>query len=130
MLVFFWQATLDSDAQTRAVYALGSIPAVLFDIRELPPDVVMVPAWASVPTSMFLHGGWMHLLGFLIQAIYMPASLVLVLWLGLQLLSSWLSSGQEGGVAFGAHIGGFVAGLLLIPLFKRRGVPLLAPPRR
>jgi len=69
-------------------------------------------------------------IGFLIQPIYLPASLVLVFWFGLQLLSSWLSTGEEGGVAFAAHIGGFVAGLLFIPLFKRRGVPLLAPPRR
>jgi membrane associated rhomboid family serine protease len=30
-------------------------------------------------------------------------------------------------VAFGAHAGGFVAGLLLIPLFKRRGVRLFRP---
>jgi membrane associated rhomboid family serine protease len=29
-----------------------------------------------------------------------------------------------GGVALGAHIGGFVAGMLLIPLFKDRHVPL------
>jgi membrane associated rhomboid family serine protease len=29
-----------------------------------------------------------------------------------------------GGVAFGAHVGGFIAGMLLVPLFKRRGVPL------
>jgi membrane associated rhomboid family serine protease len=27
-------------------------------------------------------------------------------------------------VAFGAHVGGFLAGLLLIPLFKQPGVPL------
>ena len=34
------------------------------------------------------------------------------------------------GVAFGAHIGGFVAGLALVPLFKRRNVRLLHPGRR
>jgi membrane associated rhomboid family serine protease len=207
VLVFLWQISLDTEAQTLAVYALGSIPAVLFNIRELPAELVMVPTWATVFTSMFLHGGWMHLLGnmlylwifgnnvedamghvrfiffyllcgtvavfaqalpdpesqlpmvgasgaisgvlgaylllfpharvlvgipfgFLLQTLYMPASLVLVLWFGLQLLSSWLSSGQEGGVAFGAHVGGFVAGLVLIPLFKRREVRLFAPRRR
>jgi membrane associated rhomboid family serine protease len=32
--------------------------------------------------------------------------------------------GSEGGIAFGAHIGGFVAGFLLVTIFKRRGVPL------
>jgi membrane associated rhomboid family serine protease len=41
-----------------------------------------------------------------------------------------LASGPEipgdtqGRIAFGAHIGGFVAGLLLVTIFKRRGVPL------
>jgi membrane associated rhomboid family serine protease len=31
---------------------------------------------------------------------------------------------SEGGVAFGAHIGGFIAGCLLVTIFKRRNVPL------
>ncbi len=56
--------------------------------------------------------------------------MVLALWFGLQLLNSYLSASQEGGVAFGAHVGAFVVGMLLIPLFKRRGVWLLAPRRR
>jgi len=33
-------------------------------------------------------------------------------------------------VAFGAHIGGFLAGIALIPFFKRRGVRLFAPGHR
>jgi membrane associated rhomboid family serine protease len=32
-------------------------------------------------------------------------------------------------VAFRAHIGGFVAGMALVPLFKRRDVRLWHPPR-
>jgi len=31
---------------------------------------------------------------------------------------------REGGIAFAAHIGGFIAGLVLVALFKRRDVPL------
>ena len=31
---------------------------------------------------------------------------------------------NEGGIAFGAHIGGFIAGLLLVAFFKKRSVPL------
>ena len=31
---------------------------------------------------------------------------------------------SEGGIAFGAHIGGFVAGFALVTFFKRRDVPL------
>jgi membrane associated rhomboid family serine protease len=30
----------------------------------------------------------------------------------------------QGGIAFGAHIGGFIAGLLLVAIFKKRSVPL------
>jgi membrane associated rhomboid family serine protease len=32
-------------------------------------------------------------------------------------------------VAFGAHIGGFIAGMVLLPFFKRRDVRLFAPSR-
>ena len=35
-----------------------------------------------------------------------------------------MSSGEGGGVAFRAHIGGFIAGMALIALFKRREVRL------
>jgi membrane associated rhomboid family serine protease len=31
---------------------------------------------------------------------------------------------SQGGIAFGAHIGGFIAGLALITFFKHRHVPL------
>jgi membrane associated rhomboid family serine protease len=37
---------------------------------------------------------------------------------------------ERGGVAWGAHIGGFVAGVALIPLFKRRDVRLFHPGHR
>ena len=62
ILVFFWQLSLGRYGQ-HAIYSLGLIPAVLFDIKSLPPDLVMVPAWTTLFTSMFLHGGWMHLIG-------------------------------------------------------------------
>jgi membrane associated rhomboid family serine protease len=41
-------------------------------------------------------------------------------WFLQQLLSAVLSIGQnEGGVAFGAHVGGFVTGIVLVKLFCR-----------
>jgi membrane associated rhomboid family serine protease len=53
------------------------------------------------------------------------------MWFVTQLLSGGMSIGSEGGgVAFFAHIGGFVAGMALIGLFKRPDVPFLAPSRR
>jgi membrane associated rhomboid family serine protease len=52
---------------------------------------------------------------------YAPALLVIGLWIVLQLFSgfgSLQSTGEQGGVAYMAHIGGFVAGLLLTFLFR------------
>jgi membrane associated rhomboid family serine protease len=66
-------------------------------------------------------------IGFLIIGLgRWPAIWVLVAWFVMQLAMGLFSaaSSAPGGVAFGAHIGGFVAGCLLVTLFKRRGVPL------
>ena len=204
VLVFLWQVGLPPAEGRAAVYALGMIPAVLFGDAALPPDIVMVPAVATLFTSMFLHGGWMHLignmlylwifadnvedamghgrfvafyalcglaaafaqaaldpasevpmvgasgaisgvlgaylllhpkahvlvlipLGILTQLVRLPALVVLGLWFVLQLAQQVMAgTGGGGGVAFMAHIGGFVAGMVLIPLFKRRRVPLFA----
>ena len=49
-----------------------------------------------------------------------PAWFVLGQWFGIQLLSSYGAPQVGGGVAFWAHIGGFVAGLALIKLFENR----------
>ncbi|PSQ92901.1 MAG: rhomboid family intramembrane serine protease, partial [Proteobacteria bacterium SW_6_67_9] len=61
--VFLWQFSLVQSAQREMVFALGMIPAVLFGQASLPPDVALVPPVATLFTSMFLHGGWMHLIG-------------------------------------------------------------------
>ncbi|MCG8555087.1 MAG: rhomboid family intramembrane serine protease [Proteobacteria bacterium] len=58
-----------------------------------------------------------------VQIISVPAFLMLLWWIGYQVLAglpSLLSSQQSvsGGVAFWAHIGGFIAGVLLIKLFE------------
>jgi membrane associated rhomboid family serine protease len=53
-----------------------------------------------------------------------PALLAIGIWIGLQLFSgigSIESAGKTGGVAYMAHIGGFVAGFLLTFLFRRIG---------
>ena len=57
--------------------------------------------------------------------IRLPAFVVLGLWMGLQVVSAYLDTGAEGGgVAWWAHIGGFVAGCILVIPFRRRDVPL------
>jgi membrane associated rhomboid family serine protease len=49
-----------------------------------------------------------------------PALVAIGLWFAFQLISGlgvFGSGSQEGGVAYAAHIGGFIAGLVLIKLF-------------
>jgi len=49
-----------------------------------------------------------------------PSMVAIGLWFVFQLLSGVGSLGsQGGGVAYAAHIGGFIAGLLLVKLFER-----------
>ena len=62
-------------------------------------------------------------LGWYIQTVRLPVLLVLGLWFVIQLfygLASLPGAGQTGGVAFFAHIGGFVTGLVLVKLFQKR----------
>ncbi len=61
-------------------------------------------------------------LGFFIRMSMIPAGIVLGLWFVLQFFSGVLSLGgpDVGGVAFWAHIGGFVAGVVMAKLFARR----------
>jgi membrane associated rhomboid family serine protease len=59
-------------------------------------------------------------LGFFITTVALPAWMMLLYWIGLQVLSGVASIGQTGGgVAFWAHVGGFVAGIVLVKLFAR-----------
>ncbi|MGE0660549.1 MAG: rhomboid family intramembrane serine protease [Reyranellaceae bacterium] len=56
----------------------------------------------------------------IITVVHMRAYVALGLWFGLQLLNAVLTPvSEEGGVAFWAHVGGFVAGAALMPLFRR-----------
>jgi membrane associated rhomboid family serine protease len=206
VLVFFWQLSLGTTGGEIAVYEYGMIPARLFGAAQLQPELVAVPAWATVFTSMFMHGGWLHIgfnmlflwifgdnvedsmghgrylafylvcgiaaaltqalvnsdstvpmigasgaisgvlgaylllhphatvrtivfLGFFVTMMHLPALVVLGLWFLLQLFNAALSSSGAPGVAFWAHIGGFVAGMALVPLFKKSGVKLFQPSR-
>ena len=51
-----------------------------------------------------------------------PAWLMLLLWFGIQFVGGIGSSADQGGTAYWAHAGGFVAGLVMIfPFWLRRG---------
>jgi membrane associated rhomboid family serine protease len=193
VIVFLWEIMLPERDAERAIYLLGFIPAVFFGYKDLAQHWV-APEF-SIVTSMFMHGGWMHLLGNMLYlwifgdnvedrvgharyvlfylicglvaalaqgfadmsstvpmvgasgaisgvlgayivlypranvlvalpllivfyTLRVPAWVVLGMWFVGQLLSS-LSAPQGAGVAFGAHIGGFLAGVVLIRLFVR-----------
>jgi membrane associated rhomboid family serine protease len=209
-LIFLWQSSASPVAAQNILYAFGVIPAVLLGGVDLPPALQIVPPSVSVLTSMFLHGGWFHLIGnmlylwvfgnnvedamghgkfiafyvicgtaaalaqalpepastvpmvgasgaisgvlgaymllypharvllglplgfFIFQLGRFPAVWVLAAWFGLQLAMHAFAPPIEAGgsgVAFRAHIGGFLAGMLLIPIFKHRDVRLWRPRR-
>ena len=57
-----------------------------------------------------------------LRIIAVPAWLVLVLWFALQVASGYTDPGMVSGVAVWAHIGGFVAGVLLVKPFENRAL--------
>ncbi|HCD64169.1 MAG: rhomboid family intramembrane serine protease [Candidatus Puniceispirillaceae bacterium] len=201
ILVFFWQTGLSAAAEYELFIGYGVVPALLFGHQSLPNEVAAVSPWLSIFTSMFLHGGWLHLgsnmlylwifsdnvedamgpvkfilfyalcgvgaafsqsfidpfsvtpmvgasggiagiLGayillhpkaavrvfmlilIFIRIISLPAWLVLGVWIAGQFVAAPAALSGDGGVAYFAHIGGFVTGMILIPFFKRADLPL------
>lgn len=62
---------------------------------------------------------------FFLVVLSLPAFLVLGLWIATQFLSGFGATavtGETGGIAYGAHVGGFVAGVVLGTLVRLRGV--------
>jgi membrane associated rhomboid family serine protease len=208
VVVYVWHHLWLSNVGTmQAAYAFGLVPSVLTGREFLADEMQVIPAWATVLSSMFMHGGFWHLagnmlylwifgnniedamgharflafyllcgivaalvqvllgpgsnvpmvgasgaisgvlgaymllfprarvllglpLGFLIvQLGRFPAIWVLAAWFVMQLVMGGLAPAKvpgedEGGIAFGAHIGGFIAGMALVTFFKHRHVPL------
>ena len=197
VLVFLFQASATPEGAARLVFGLGLIPATLTGEGQLEPDLVLVPPWATLLTSAFLHGGWLHLganmlflwvfgdniedsmghgrflvfylicglaaglahvavqpgsavptvgasgavsgiLGaylilhpkskvlvpVVVIPLYLPAWILLLFWIGFQIWSAAAGGPTAGGVAWWEHIGGFVAGALLIASFRHKTVPL------
>ena len=62
VVVFLWQLSLGPNVKA-AIYALGVIPASLLQGALLPQELRWVSPEMTVITSMFLHGGFMHLIG-------------------------------------------------------------------
>jgi membrane associated rhomboid family serine protease len=63
----------------------------------------------------------------LYQVMHVPAIFTIGLWFVFQLISgAGMLGGDVGGVAYGAHIGGFLAGMALVKLFEVRRRPAVA----
>lgn len=102
------QVLASPNSRLPSIGASGAIAGVLGAY------IVLFPR-ARVQTLVFL--------GYFARMAQLPALLVLGFWFVLQLLSGLMAFGvaQMGGVAWFAHIGGFVAGLLLVRLFALGG---------
>jgi membrane associated rhomboid family serine protease len=60
-------------------------------------------------------------LGFYVDRVVVPAALMLGYWFLIQIVAGIPSiGGAEGGVAFWAHVGGFLAGVVLCFVFRNR----------
>ena len=197
VIIFFGlQGAGEQQAVGASSISHGLIPVVLFDIRDLAPQLQVLPDWMSLITYAFLHGSFMHLIGnmlFLwvfgdnvedamghfryllfylicaaaggfayaiidlnseipligasgavsgVVAAYLmlhPRVKVWVLAFGripLRLSAQWLLGAwviyqvfnavmsPESQVAWIAHVGGLVAGAILVVFFRRKGVAL------
>ncbi len=191
VVVFLIQLGSQSYKTGQLFYSYGLIPSVLMGKNQLPIDLYVLPAYLTIFSSMFMHGGFMHLIGnmlymwifadniednlgpkkfiifyllsgigaamaqvfmdtnsqvpmvgasgaiggvlgaylinhpharvlvlipfgFFSQLIKIRALYVLGFWFILQFISS------GGGIAYAAHIGGFISGVILILFFNKK----------
>jgi membrane associated rhomboid family serine protease len=123
------------DSMTRprfvAFYLLCGLGAALAQVVAEPGSFVpMVGASGAISGVM---GAYLVLyprvrvftllpLGFFITTVALPAWAMLIYWMALQVFGGLAQSVAEegGGVAFWAHIGGFLAGVVLIKVFAKR----------
>jgi len=132
---FFWifgNNIEDSMSRPRFVvfYLLSGLAAAAAQIVSNPASVApMIGASGAISGVM---GAYLVLypkvrvytlvpLGFFLTSNALPAWSMLLYWMALQVISGLvsLSGNSMGGVAFFAHIGGFVAGVVLIKLFAK-----------
>lgn len=191
--IFLYELSLDPRGFQTFIFQMGMVPVAILHV-----DIPGTGGYYTPFTSMFLHAGWMHLLGNMlylwifgkniedsmghlrfisfyllaglaaaithlifnpdstvptigasgavsgilgaylilfpharVQTLFIlgwffrilsiPAWILLFFWIGLQFLNqaSVPSDPTTGGVAYAAHIGGFLAGIALIPFFRK-----------
>jgi membrane associated rhomboid family serine protease len=122
------------DSMTRprfiAFYLLCGLGAALAQVMAEPSSPIpMVGASGAISGVM---GAYLVLyptarvftllpLGFIFTTIALPAWVMLIYWMVIQIFGGLAQSVAEegGGVAFWAHVGGFVAGVVLVKLFAK-----------
>jgi rhomboid family protein len=62
-LIFLWEQSLPPQMLERSLLVYGLIPSVLLGADHLDPHLSPMAAPVTLVTSLFLHGGWMHLIG-------------------------------------------------------------------
>ena len=100
----FGQVVASPGSVVPMIGASGAISGVMGAYLILYPRVKV---YVLVPIFIFF------------TSIALPAWMMLGYWFFLQLASGLLSQDDMGGVAFWAHVGGFVAGIVLIKFFAR-----------
>jgi len=115
LLAALTQAVLNPASEIPMIGASGAISGVLGAYLLLHPHARIL---VVIPIGILIYTPWI------------AAYWVLGFWFVLQILNSLVSASETGGVAYGAHLGGFVAGMILIPLFKYRHVRLFSPAQR
>ena len=62
--IFLWTRYGLAEREAQAVaLSFGAIPAVISQQAVLDPALVVIPGFLTLITYMFLHGGWLHLIG-------------------------------------------------------------------
>jgi membrane associated rhomboid family serine protease len=115
--------------------ASGVAAAVAQTLTDPASAVPMIGASGAVSgvlaayLVLFPHAGVLTLVvfGFFMRVVRIPAVVVLGMWIVVQVLNgivtygaSVMGRGPAGGVAWFAHVGGFVAGLILLFLLRPR----------
>lgn len=104
---------------------IAMVTQVIINLNSTLPTVGASGAIAGVLGAYFvLYPRARVLTWFFIFVMWVPAWIILGYWFALQFLSGTASvlamQGDMGGVAFWAHVGGFIAGALLVKVFGER----------
>jgi len=104
----------------------ATVAQVLIDPGSTTPTIGASGAIAGVLGGYILLYPHARVLTLILPVFFfpIPAWVFLALWFALQLIQGVSSLGRQTDIAFFAHVGGFVAGLLLVKLFASRAATM------